>query len=331
VNHWLPNISHVTSLIETAPRPVTMAAAAGAAGAMFMVGTLAAVSGLIDGYPLYGGQALRYALAAVILLAVARVRGPVRKVRLGPSAWGLLCGLSLTGLVLFNVCVFEATRASSPALTGTVLATVPLALAVLGPLARGSGPSLPSPRVIVAALVVVGGALLATGFGSGNLPGLMWSLGALACEVCFSLLALPLLPSLGPIRVSAYSTALAVPFLLVIGFVMDGRAMFGVPTVSEALGLGYLSLIVTTVAFFLWYDSLPRLGADRAGLFAGMIPVGAISTSVVLGLGLPSAADLAGAAVVIAGISFGLRTTGPSARRGSRAARSPAARTPARP
>ncbi|GAA4565741.1 DMT family transporter [Planotetraspora kaengkrachanensis] len=321
----------MTSLIETNPRRATMPAAAGAATAMFMVGTLAGVSGLIAGYPLYGGQALRYALAAVILLAVARARGPVRQARLGPSAWGLLCGLSLTGLVIFNVCVIEATRASSPALAGTVLATVPLALALLGPWVSGPGPSRPSPRVMLAALIVVGGALLATGFGSGNLAGLMWSLGALACEVCFSLLALPLLPSLGPIRVSAYSTALAVPFLLVIGFAVDGHAMIRTPTVPEALGLGYLSLIVTTVAFFLWYDALPRLGADRAGLFAGMIPVGAISTSMILGLGLPSGADLAGAAVVIAGISLGLRTTGSNARRGSRAARSRAARTPARP
>ncbi|MFC0862016.1 DMT family transporter [Sphaerimonospora cavernae] len=292
-----------------------------AATAMFLVGTLAAVSDVIESYPVYGGQALRYLAAAVILLVVARLRG-LGRVRLGLREWALLAALALTGLVAFNVCVIEATRAAGPSLVGIILGTVPLALAVLGPLTgtltglltgqptsgkAGGGRPLPSPRIVVAALVVVAGATVATGAGSGNLSGLMWSLGALACEVCFSLLALPLLPKLGPVRVSAYSVALAVPFLLVIGLVVDGPGILRVPTPAEALGLGYLAMIVTTVAFFLWYTALPGLGADRAGLFAGMIPIGAIITAAVLGLGLPSAADVAGAAIVIGGILLGLK------------------------
>ena len=39
---------------------------------------------------------------------------------------------------------------------------------------------------------------------------------ALACEVCFSLLAVPLLPTLGALRVSAYACVLAVPQLAVL-------------------------------------------------------------------------------------------------------------------
>ncbi|MEN3536980.1 DMT family transporter [Microbispora sp. ZYX-F-249] len=278
---------------------------AGAAGAMFLVGTLAAVSDVIAGYPVYGGQAVRYALAAVILLAAARARG-LGPVRLRPRQWGLLGALSLTGLVLFNICVIEATRAAGPALPGIILGAVPLALALVGPVATGGRPS---PRVVAAGLVVAAGAALATGAGSGNTAGLLWSLGALACELCFSLLALPLLPLIGPVRVSAWSAALAVPFLLVAGVALDGRGVLRVPTAAEAAGLAYLAVVVTTVAFFLWYRSLPRLGADRAGLFAGMIPVGAIATAALLGVAVPSAADLAGAALVISGIALGLRSS----------------------
>ncbi|MFF5206720.1 DMT family transporter [Streptosporangium sp. NPDC000396] len=289
-----------------------------AAGAMFLVGTLAGVSGTIQDYPVYGGQALRYLLAAVALLAAARFSG-LRFVRLTPRETGLLAALSLFGLVIFNVCVIEATRRGGPALVGTVLGTVPLALALLG--------GRPSPRVVGGSAVVVAGATLATGLGSGDLPGLLWSLGALFCEVCFSLLAIPLLPKLGAVRVSAYSAALAVPLLVVIGLLVDGTAMFRAPTLPEALGLGYQSVIVTTVAFFLWYDALPRIGAGTAGLFAGLIPVGAIVTGAALGLGTPSAPDLAGAALVVAGILIGLSAVGSS----SAAATPPAAgkRSPA--
>lgn len=211
----------------------------------------------------------------------------------------MLGALSATGLVIFNVAVIESARAAGPTLAGTVLGTVPLALAL-------AGGGRPSPRLVFAATVVVAGATLATGLGSGNAAGLAWALVALACEVCFSLLALPLLPRLGAVRVSAYASALAVPLLVAIGLAADGGGFLRVPTAAEALGLGYLSLVITTIAFLLWYTGLPRLGPQRAGLFAGLIPVGAIVTTVALGLGTPGPADLAGAALVIAGIVMGL-------------------------
>ncbi len=264
---------------------------------MFLVGTLAGVSGLVKDYPVYGGQAVRYLVAAVILLVATRVLG-LRFVRLTARETLFLAGLTLFGLVIFNVCVVESTRASGPALVGTVLGTVPLWLALFG--------GRPAPRLLVGAAIVVAGATLATGLGSGNLPGLLWGLGALVGEVCFSMLAIPLLPKLGAIRVSAYSTALAVPLLAVIGLVKEGRGMFRAPTGPEVLGFGYLALVVTVVAFFLWYSSLPRLGPGRAGLFAGLIPVGAIVTGLVLGIATPSAYDLLGAGAVIAGILVGL-------------------------
>ncbi|MET8047519.1 DMT family transporter [Streptosporangium sp. NPDC005286] len=297
--------------VSTASRPESRGLSE-AAGAMFLVGTLAGVSGVIGDYPVYGGQAMRYLLAAAVLLAVTWMAG-LRFVRLTPRETTLLAALSLTGLVIFNVCVIEATRHGGPALVGTVLGTVPLALALLG--------GRPSPRLLLAAAVVVTGATVATGLGSGDLAGLLWSLGALGCEICFSMLAIPLLPKLGAVRVSAYSAALAVPLLVIAGLLADGTAMIRVPTAPEIAGLGYQSLIVTTVAFLLWYDALPRLGPGTAGLFAGLIPVGAIVTGAILGLGAPSVPDLLGAALVVTGIVIGLRAGAPAAGAGSPPAR----------
>lgn len=276
----------------------------GAASAMFLVGTLAGVSGLIDSYPVYGGQAVRYLVAAIILLVVTRLLG-LRFVR--PTAREALClgGLVLLGLVMFNVCVIESTRASGPALVGTVLGTVPLALALAG--------GRPAPRVLAGACVVVAGATLATGLGSGNATSLLWALGALVGEVSFSLLAIPLLPRLGAIRTSAYSATLAVPVLAVIGLATEGTGLLRTPTPAEAFGLAYLAIVVTVVAFFLWYKSLPKLGPGRAGLFAGLIPVAAIVTGAVLGVALPSAYDLLGAGLVVVGILVGLSSRRPAA------------------
>ncbi|WP_141578219.1 EamA family transporter [Actinomadura sp. WMMA1423] len=276
---------------------------AGACVAMSIVGTLTAVSATISGYPVFGGQAVRYAVAALVLLAVARFAGgPARR----PAArdWLLLAALAATGLVAFNVCIVAATRDTSPATIGTVIAAVPVVLAVVGPLLDGRRPA---PAIIVAACVVTAGAGLANGLGSGSARGLLLSLGALAGEVCFSLLAVPLLPRIGPLRVSAYSAALAAPMLLAVGLAADGTGLLPVPTPGELAGFAYLTIVVTTIAFLLWYDAIGRLGADRAGLFAGMIPVSAVVTTVVLGIDRPEPADLAGAALVAAGVVVGLR------------------------
>ena len=279
----------------------------GAAAAMSCVGSLTAVSATIADYPVFGGQAVRYAIAAVILLAVARLaerRSGRPAPRLTLRDLLFLTVLAGTGLAAFNVCIVFATRDTSPATIGTVIATVPIALAVVAPLLDRRRPA---PIVVVSACVVASGAALANGLGSGTPRGLLLSLGALAGEMGFSLLAVPVLPRLGPLRVSAYSAALAVPMLALTGLVTDGTSMLRMPTTSETLGFAYLTVIVTVIAFFFWYDAIGRLGADRAGLFAGVIPVSAVVTTVALGLGRPSTADLAGAALVAAGVVIGLR------------------------
>jgi drug/metabolite transporter (DMT)-like permease len=274
----------------------------GAASAMFVVGTLAAVSSVINHYPLYGGQAVRYAMAAVILFAVARAKG-LGLVRLTLRETLLLLSLAATGLVLFNVCVIQATRHASPTLVGTTVGTVPVVLALVAPLLARARPS---GRVLAAAAAVVAGATVTSGLGSGNLTGLLYAVGALACEACFSLLAIPLLPRLGPIRVSAYTQAAAIPLLLIVAVIADGGGILRTPSAAEAAALLYLGTVVSAGAFFLWYDALPRLGADRAGLFAGMVPIGAIVTTFLLGLGAPTVTELGGAALVIAGLTVGL-------------------------
>jgi drug/metabolite transporter (DMT)-like permease len=292
-----------------------------AAVAMSCVGSLTAVSATLTHYPLYGGQAVRYAVAALILLTIARFSEHRRDVRtrpgLRPRDLALICALAATGLVGFNIAIVIGTRYTSPATIGTVIGAVPVILAIAGPLMAGGGGAQPrgrnrrrpAPRTVMAAGIVTLGAGLANGLGGGSLLGFVLALAALGGEVCFSLLALPLLPRIGPIRVSAYSATAAVPMLVVVGLVTGGP-LLAVPTAGQAAGLGYLAIIVTVGAFVLWYDALGRLGADRAGLFAGLIPISAFATTMVLGLSDPGLADLAGAVLVACGVAVGLSPGG---------------------
>lgn len=133
----------------------------GAATAMFCVGTLTGVSPELHHYPVYGGQALRYLAGAALLLVAARASG-LRWMRLSARETVLVIALAATGLAAFNVFIVEATRYTAPATVATIVATVPIILALIGPLQVGRRPSA---RILLGAAIVVGGAALATGLG----------------------------------------------------------------------------------------------------------------------------------------------------------------------
>ncbi|GGM17114.1 DMT family transporter [Dactylosporangium sucinum] len=269
-----------------------------------LLGSSFTVSRSIGSFPVLTGQALRYTLAALALfalLATSQRRLPTLRelVRLGAVA--------ATGLVLFNVLLLAALRHADPAVIGTIVGVSPLVLALLGPLQEGRRPSR---RLLLAGGVVVLGAALVEGFGHTDPAGLWAAVGVLGCEAAFSLLAAPLLPRLGPVRVSAWSTLLAVPILLLLVPVTGERPRL--PTREEAAAIAFLGLVLTVVAFVCWYAAVAGLGVDRAGLFVGLVPVFALLTvSIVDGVrpGLPRVAGvlLVGSGLVLAARNVGQR------------------------
>jgi drug/metabolite transporter (DMT)-like permease len=181
---------------------------------------------------------------------------------------------------------------------------VPVVLAVVGPLVAGERLS---GRVVGAAVFVTAG-VAAVQWGDPRFSGLglLFALGALACEAAFSLLAVPLLGRLRPIGVATYASALAVPMLLAAAIVADGGGAFVAPRADDAAALAYLAVVVTAAAFVAWYSAIDRVGAARAGLFAGLVPIAALATLAGMGLTLVTPVRLAGALVVCGGVLLGV-------------------------
>ncbi|MFF2820647.1 DMT family transporter [Kitasatospora cineracea] len=274
-----------------------------AAGAMTVLGASTGVTAAFSSYPLAGGQALRYTLAAAILLPLAR-RRPRLAHRLTPRELALLLALSATGLFGFNLLLVAALRHTDPAVVGSVVGCTPLLLGVAGPLLARRRPAA---RLLAAAVLVVCGAALTQGFGHGDALGLLYATGTLLCEAAFSLLAVPLLPRLGPVRVSAYTTLLAVPLFAVAAALSP--AALRMPTGGELLALLYLGPVLTCGAFLLWYSALTVLPADRAGLFGGLIPLTATLSGAALTATAPTPLQLLGAALVTGALLFGAAAT----------------------
>jgi drug/metabolite transporter (DMT)-like permease len=271
-----------------------------AAFALALVGSLVAAADLVEAYPLPTGQALRYALAGAVLLAIAGGRLPRLDRR---EALGLIA-LAATGLVLFNVFVIEGVRETDPATVGVIVGCVPVVLAVAGPLLEKRPLS---GRVIVAAVVVAAGAAGVQWAGGGiTAAGLMLALGALGCEAAFSLLAVPHLKRLGPLAVSTYACLFAVPMLVVWSLLAEGPAL-PAPDAGEAAALAYLGVGVTVLGFVAWYSAVGLLGVERAGLFSGVLPVSALVFSAALGVAELTPGRLGAVAVVAIGVTLGVR------------------------
>ena len=273
--------------------------------AMGIVGGSFAVSDLLVDYPVAPAQAARYLLGAAMLLAWARWRGiSLRR----PTRWesGRLVLLAAAGLTGFNVCVILGLSHAEPAAIGVVVGTTPLALAILAPLLAGRRPQA---RLVAAAAVVLVGVALVEGAGTTSLVGLLFSLGALAGEVAFTLLAVPLLPRLGAVTVSIYCCLLATGQMILVAPALaaaTGTPVVRVPTAAEVAATVFLAVAVTAVGFVAWYTAVGRLGSERAGLLAGLMPVAALGAGLALGTGGATAATVAGAVLVGAGVASGL-------------------------
>lgn len=276
--------------------------AAGSAG-MTCVGGSVAVSAVLADAPLFTIQALRYALACLLLLAFARI-SRTRLVLPRGSEWLWLAGIAAAGLVVFNVALVQGAQHAEPAVLGVAVACVPLLLAVLGPLLEGRGPSL---AVLAGAVVVTVGAVLVQGLGRSDGIGLAWAAVAFGCEAAFTLLAVPVLGRHGAVGVSVHTTWLAAAMLAVLGPLHEGPAAVTRLDVTDLLAGGYLAVAVTAVAFVLWYGSVAKLGAGRAGLLTGIAPIAAACAGVALGGPAPQPLVWVGIAVVAAGLALGLR------------------------
>ena len=321
INHPVTSVGDVTDVslpepgLATTPTTPTAPSARRATGgapgtaiaccvsAMMFVGGSVAVSGVLTGAPFYTAEAVRYAVACLLLVLFAR---RARQTLVWPrrSEWLWLTGIAVTGLVLFNVALVQGAHHAEPAVLGVAVACVPPLLAVAGPLLERSRPR---PVVVAAALVVTGGAALIQGLGRTDAVGVGWAAVVFGCEVAFTLLAVPVLGRHGPWGVSVHTTWIATIMFGLLGVTREGPAAVTRLTLHDWLAVGYLALAVTAVAFVLWYTGVSRLGPGRAGLLTGVAPAAAAITGVLLGGPVPRPQVWAGIAVVVTGQVLGLR------------------------
>ena len=280
-----------------------------AAGSVLLVGGSVAASSLLEGYPVLGGQAVRYLAAGLLLTAWARLtHRPLP--RPAGREWAWLAGLAAIGLAGCSVLMIQATRIADPASVGVIIGAAPLVIIIATAIAARHRPTR---RVLLAAAVVTAGSAAAQ-LGGATGPtfssaGLLWSAGALGGVVGTSLLAAPVLPRLGAFAVTVYACGMAGILLLAAAAVArsaGGPPILRTPTATQLTALAYLTIAVTAMVFIAWYEAIERLGVDRTGLFNGLIPVASLAAVALTGTGTITPFRFLGALAVLVGVILGL-------------------------
>ena len=269
---------------------------------MTLVGSSVGISRELTAAPLLTAQAIRYTLAALVLLALAR-RAGVRLVRPRGLEWLYFSGVAALGLVLFNVAIVRGVAHAEPAVIAVAIACVPVVLGIVGPLLEHRAPS---SRVLAAAVAVTVGSALVEGTGHTDAIGLAWAAVALVCEAAFTLLAVPVLARHSAWGVSVHTVWIGALMFAVLGLTTEGPAAAARLTATDWVAVVYLALLVTAAAFLLWYSSVAALGSGTAGLLAGIAPISAALVGAALGGQLPGPSVWAGVAVVLCGLGTGL-------------------------
>lgn len=216
----------------------------------------------------------RMCLASLVFLILIRSLPPGER-RPG-AAWRQLLVMSLLGMVGCPVSLYLALHFTTVTTTSLITGTGPLVTAMLAALFLGT--RLTRSQFAGALLSLLGVGLVIGASESRKLSGLTLNTGALIMLAnvvmwgLYSVMARVVTRNRSALWATAYSTWFAAP-VLVLAAVVEWRQAPPVVDVSLVLGLLYIGVFATCVAYMAWNEGVRRVGPDGAMAFYNMLPV----------------------------------------------------------
>jgi drug/metabolite transporter (DMT)-like permease len=260
------------------------------------------VKAAIEVLPPVGMSAIRFGLAALVLLALLRwregtIRLPARDL-LGMAAVGAL------GFGVYQVLWTTGLLTTSAGDSALLIAATPVMTALLAVVA---GSDTLTPRKLVGALVsfagvgivIAGGAGLSLG---GSLVGELLTLGAAVCWALYTSFGAPILRRHSPLRTTAWAIAAGALVLLPIGGAQLTTVDWSRVTPGVWGAVLYSALLPAAVANVIVFRGVKLVGPTRITAFQFLVPafavlMGALFLNEQIRLG-----QIVGGAVIVAGI-----------------------------
>lgn len=249
-------------------------------------------------------NALRFPFAAaVVTLAMLRRTG-VRLPR--PTDWIRIAALGLLGNVVYQLSFIFGLQNSRAGTASVLLAGTPI---VTGMLSAAIGHERIDSRVwLGAAATLIGITLVvtsgATGAGEDTLLGNTLMIAATVAWASYSVASRPLIAEYGALPVTVWTLWVGTSAIVLLG-IPDALAL-------DVAGLGardwfavvYAGAFSIGIAYVLWSFGVRHLGATRTATFSNLVPVFALAAAWLLLAERPSGGQIAGAAVIISGVTL---------------------------
>lgn len=253
-------------------------------------------------------SAIRFALAGVLLLGIARLTGA----RLGSERLGLIAVSAIFGVFGYNALVFVGltlTPASDAALIVPTLVPVLTALAATAvgePLTRAKLAGF-AISAFGAALVILAGSAAGSEWSGQRLVGDLLHVVGAACWAVYATMGTVTLRTGSPIGVVGVSALIGAAMLFPLGFLERGYA--DVPTwpLEAWLATAFLAIFPTVIGFVLFYWVVRRFGAGLAAMTSYLVPIGTLILAALILGERPAPLQLVGGAVILLGVRISTR------------------------
>jgi drug/metabolite transporter (DMT)-like permease len=205
--------------------------------------------------------AIRMAISFVVLLLGLMLLK--REWRLERPLWGRVALIGLVGYSLSIGAQFIGTKLAGAALGSLITTAAPLVTVAISAFL---GREKVSRLAWVGLLLALGGVAVLSGGGTGNIAGIIWLLVAAVSWGVLGILGGELVKKSDAALITAWASLIG--GLGVLPFIPGELSSQSIGTITPVIILGilYLGVVSTAVAFALWVYGVSRAGAVRSGL-----------------------------------------------------------------
>ncbi len=253
------------------------------AASMTLVGGYVGLSkALVAVFPIFLLAGIRFAIAAVAMVGWAR-RPPEEPALDRSDRWALFFG-SFFGNFLFSICMLFGVQATSALAAGVVMAGIPAMVALQSRLLLGEPLHARTAGAIACAALGIGVLAFARDAGGSGAPAPWWGyallVGAVVCEGAYVVLGKRLSRKLGPQRISALINLWGLVLVAPLALWQAPSFDWASPRWGDWALLVFYALAASVVSVWLWMKGLQGMPANRAGVFAVLLPVASASVGI---------------------------------------------------
>lgn len=251
---------------------------------------------------------LRFFFAAIILIPIMVIKQKNLKLP-NLKEWLLLSSLGLTGIALYNICFFIATKEAPIVKSSLFIASNPVLIILLSALFLKE--AITKRNVIGLILALFGASLIITEgqwaevIRTGFEPIDFILFTAVICWALYSVLGKVALRRFSSLESTTYAVSIGTVMLLPFAALEMSWTQVTEASLVTWSSILHMSVIVSVVSFIMYYQGIKLIGAGKASIFINLMPLSAVILAVVF-LGEPLLPiHLIGTVFVLLGVTYG--------------------------